>query len=108
MTRILRGTIRGRTVELSDDPGIEDGRLVEVNLRALPRPGACDEVRRDLEVTAEDATLKGIEPDPIRRRRLVALRAAAGSLAHLPDEDWAALDRIVAERQSWPDRGLEG
>jgi hypothetical protein len=41
MDRILRGVVRGRTIELDEESGIEDGRRVEVVLRSkktLPGP----------------------------------------------------------------------
>ena len=40
MTRVLRGIIHGRTIELDDSPGLEDGRHVEVTLRVDELPGA--------------------------------------------------------------------
>jgi hypothetical protein len=39
MNVVLRGTVRGRTVELDCDPGIEDNRVVEVVLRTRQLPG---------------------------------------------------------------------
>lgn len=39
MVKILRGVVRGRTIELEAEPGIEDGRRVEVVLRSRPLPG---------------------------------------------------------------------
>jgi hypothetical protein len=39
MVKILRGVIRGRTIELEAEPGIEDGRRVEVVVRSKTPPG---------------------------------------------------------------------
>jgi len=39
MTKLLRGVIHGKTIELEDDAGLEDGRRVEVTLLAKEPPG---------------------------------------------------------------------
>ena len=39
MTRVLRGVVHGKTIELESDTGLEDGRKVEVILRAEELPG---------------------------------------------------------------------
>ncbi|MFN0052905.1 MAG: hypothetical protein ACKV0T_12000 [Planctomycetales bacterium] len=39
MNKVLRGVIRGKTVELDNDPGIEEGMSVEVTLRFKQLPG---------------------------------------------------------------------
>jgi hypothetical protein len=39
MTKILRGVIHGKTIELEKDTGLEDGREVEVILRLKQLPG---------------------------------------------------------------------
>jgi hypothetical protein len=40
MERQLQGIIHGRTIELSEDPGVADGQPVEITLRTVrvPRP----------------------------------------------------------------------
>ena len=73
MPEVVQGDIHGKTIELQADPGIADGVSVEVTIRPMP-------VR---------------DPDA----RVAAIRRTAGSLAHLPQEDWDALDSIVRERQ---------
>ena len=45
MTKTIYGTIRGRTIELTEDSGLIEGQAVEVSVRPLPRdsitePGA--------------------------------------------------------------------
>ena len=39
MNVVLRGTVRGRTIELDRDPGIEENRVVEAVLRTKQLPG---------------------------------------------------------------------
>lgn len=39
MNVVLHGTVRGRTIELDRDPGIEENRVVEVILRTKQLPG---------------------------------------------------------------------
>jgi hypothetical protein len=39
MTKVLRGVVHGRTIELDNDTGLEDGRQVEVILRTKELPG---------------------------------------------------------------------
>ncbi len=39
MVKVLRGVVHGRTIELDDEPGIEDGRKVEVIVRSKALPG---------------------------------------------------------------------
>lgn len=39
MTKILKGVIRGRTIELHSDLGIEEGRPVKMILRVKQLPG---------------------------------------------------------------------
>jgi hypothetical protein len=39
MTKMMRGVVHGKTIELESDTGLEDGRKVEVILRAKELPG---------------------------------------------------------------------
>ena len=39
MVKVLRGVVHGRTIELDDEPGIEDGGKVEVIVRSRTLPG---------------------------------------------------------------------
>jgi len=38
MVKILRGVVRGRTIELDEEAGVEDGRRVEVAIRSRKTP----------------------------------------------------------------------
>jgi hypothetical protein len=73
MAEVVRGVIRGKTIELTADPGITDGATVEVTIRPVT-------------VRDHDATV-------------AAIQRTAGALAHLPQDDWDSLDTIVGERQ---------
>jgi hypothetical protein len=39
MVKVLRGVVHGRMIELEAEPGIEDGRTVEVIVRSKALPG---------------------------------------------------------------------
>lgn len=39
MTKILRGIVHGKTIELENETGLEDGRMVEITLRVKEVPG---------------------------------------------------------------------
>ncbi len=39
MTKVLRGVVHGKTIELERETGLEDGRQVEVTLRTKALPG---------------------------------------------------------------------
>jgi hypothetical protein len=47
MAETIQGVIHGKTIELSADPGIGDGQVVEVVVRVVERPEAWGEgIRR--------------------------------------------------------------
>lgn len=73
MTEIIQGVIRGKTIELKADPGIADGATVEITIRPL--------------AVRDHGTM------------VASIRRTAGALAHLPQDDWDALEAIVSERQ---------
>ena len=76
MTKVLRGVIHGRTIELDDDAGLEDGRHVEIVVRAKQLPG----------------------PPPGWKRG--GVETAAGMMADCwTEEDDRILDEIHAERK---------
>jgi hypothetical protein len=78
MSNVIEGTIRGKMIELTTDPGLAEGQAVRVTLKPLPTP---------------------------EEQRAAILRTA-GALAHLPPEDFDVLDQIVRERHEWPERGV--
>jgi hypothetical protein len=36
MTKILKGTVRGRSIELTEDSGLDEGQEVEISVRSMP------------------------------------------------------------------------
>lgn len=57
MSKILHGVVHGRTIELTDDPGIADGQSVKV----IVRPAKADKpwgegIRRSAGALADDWT----------------------------------------------------
>jgi hypothetical protein len=57
MVRQVQGIIRGKTIELSEDPGIADGQQVEITIKALPTPRSWGEgLRRCAGAFAADWT----------------------------------------------------
>jgi hypothetical protein len=38
MVKKTHGIVRGKTIELDEDPGIPDGQEVEVQVRVIPQP----------------------------------------------------------------------
>lgn len=83
MAEAVQGVIHGKTIELKADPGIADGVTVEVMIRPVA-------------VSDHNA-------------RVAAIQRTAGALAHLPQDDWDALDAIVGGRQgAGRHRGVAG
>jgi len=76
MNKTMQGIVHGRTIELDDDPGIEEGRKVEVVLRVKQLPG----------------------PPP--RWRPGGRETAAGMMAdHWSEEDDRILEQIYQDRK---------
>jgi hypothetical protein len=67
-----QGIIHGKTIELIDDPGIEDGRAVEVIVRVIdpPKPWG-DGIRASAGAMADDAEFQETM-DQIERERKAA------------------------------------
>ena len=38
MTKTMHGTVRGRTIELEEDPGVADSQKVEIQVKVVPQP----------------------------------------------------------------------
>jgi hypothetical protein len=76
MTKVLRGIIHGKTIELERDAGLEDGRKVEVILKTKELPG----------------------PPPLWKPG--STETAAGTMASCwTEEDDRILDEIYRERK---------
>jgi hypothetical protein len=41
MTKTLHGKIRGRTIELDEDPGLAEGQEVEIQMKVAEQPQAA-------------------------------------------------------------------
>ena len=79
MVKILRGVVHGRTIELEAEPGIEEGRTVEVVLRSKSLPG----------------------PPPGWRPG--ETKTAAGMMAeHWTEEDDRIMEEIYQARKQYP------
>ncbi len=70
MGEVLHGIIRGKTIDLEKDPGIGDGREVEVVVRAVSSPRPWGE----------------------------GIRGSAGAFADYPEMD-AAMEEIQLDRK---------
>ena len=44
MTKTLHGKVRGRTIELDEDPGVAEGQEVEIQMKLLPVTGPAQPV----------------------------------------------------------------
>jgi hypothetical protein len=57
MNETLRGVIRGRTIDLTEDSGLVDGQQVEITIKAVTRPALWGEgIRRCAGAFAADWT----------------------------------------------------
>ena len=61
MSQIVQGVIRGKTIELQADPGMANGRTIEVTIRSLP--GLDPNAQR----TGVPRTAGGARPPPPKR-----------------------------------------
>ena len=66
-TGILRGIVRGRTIELEREPGLPDGQPVSVLLR--PAAATDDRLRRAFGAWAEDGEALDRFLEEVRRDR---------------------------------------
>ncbi|NQU21749.1 MAG: hypothetical protein HQ567_10735 [Candidatus Nealsonbacteria bacterium] len=74
MNKIVHGVIHGKTIHLTEDPGIADGQEVQVALAAVPPEKAWgDGIRRSAGGWADDpemnAVMERIQEDRGRERR---------------------------------------
>jgi len=55
MTNTIHGKVRGKTIELDEDPGIADGQAVEVIVRpAKPRQAWGEGIKRSAGIAADE------------------------------------------------------
>ncbi len=74
MSRIIQGIVHGRTIELTEDPGVADGQRVEVIVKPAPRAMPWGEgIRRSaggwVDYPEMDAVMEQIQQDRRRERR---------------------------------------
>ena len=72
MTKTIHGTVRGRTIELNEEPGVAEGEEVEVTIRAtsdraVRRPG--EGLRRTEGALADDTEWDAIMDEIYRARK---------------------------------------
>ena len=84
MNGTIQGVVHGRTIELTSDPGLDDGAVVEVVVRLVePRTAWGDGIRRsagalsDHWTEADDRILEGIQQDRARDDRPELLSSAS-------------------------------
>ena len=70
MSEVIHGIIRGKTIDLEKDPGLGDGRAVEVVVRPVPSSRPWGE----------------------------GIRGSAGAFADYPEMD-AAMEQIQSQRK---------
>jgi hypothetical protein len=71
MAKTVQGVVHGRTIELEDDPGVEDGQQVEVEVRAArPKAPWGDGIRRSAGGWADYPEMDEIMERIQRERRI--------------------------------------
>ena len=70
MAKSLRGIVHGRTIELTEDPGVEDGQQVEITIKAVPPPRPWGEgILRSAGALADDPEWDEIMEEIYRERK---------------------------------------
>ena len=71
MTKVIHGKVHGRTIELSEDPGLQEGQEVRVQVTVLPSTQAWgDGLRRCAGALADDLEWDAIMDEIHRARKL--------------------------------------
>jgi hypothetical protein len=71
MSKTIHGKVHGRTIELTEDPGLSDGQEVRVQITALRAARPWGEgVRRTAGALADDPDWDGIMEEIHRERAL--------------------------------------
>jgi predicted DNA-binding antitoxin AbrB/MazE fold protein len=79
MTKTMRGIIHGKTIELLQNPGLEDGYRVEVEIRPLAsREEQIAALKRIAGSMADDPEFEAIMEEIQRERKAVLLPEVAG------------------------------
>jgi hypothetical protein len=70
MAKSLRGIVHGRTIELSEDSGLEDGQQVEITIKPVPTPRPWGEgILRSAGALADDPEWDNVMEEIYRQRR---------------------------------------
>jgi hypothetical protein len=71
MIRLTHGTVHGKTIELTEDLGLAEGQLVEVQVTTVPeRSQAGDGILRTAGALADDPYWDDIMEDVYRSRHV--------------------------------------
>ena len=70
MLKQVQGIIHGRTIELTEDPGVADGQEVMITIRTVPPPRPWGEgILRTADALADDPEWDDIMEEFYRQRR---------------------------------------
>jgi hypothetical protein len=68
--KTIQGRIRGRTIELTEDSGLQDGQEVEVQVKAVPTQRAWGEgIRRSAGCMADDPDFEAVMQEIYQERK---------------------------------------
>lgn len=71
MIKMIHGTVHGRTIELTEDLGLQDGQDVEVHVKAVLPPLPWGEgIRRSAGCMADDPDFEAAMDEIYRDRKL--------------------------------------
>ena len=97
MTKTLHGKVRGKTIELDEDPGVAEGQEVEVLMKVVTPPCSVDKPAAACQPEAAPKKLPGPPPG----WKPGAPSKVAGVLAdEWTEEDDATLEQIHADRKA--------
>jgi hypothetical protein len=71
LVKTLRGVVHGRTIELTESPGVEDGQQVEITIKLVPPPRPWGEgILRSAGIIADDPDWDRIMEEIYQARKL--------------------------------------
>ena len=72
MSKTLHGKVHGKTIELDEDLGVDEGQEVEIQVRLLPKPGRVpgEGLLRTEGILNDDTEWDGIMEEIHQQRRL--------------------------------------